>query len=104
MKKIILLVVAALILGAACVYADDSPAGAAELSLLTNIFTGNIGLTLGLGVVVLGIFALIQGNSGGAIMLIILGVLITLLPGVYNGVRSITCGIAEGLGAHCGTD
>ncbi|TKW60937.1 MAG: hypothetical protein DI628_08620 [Blastochloris viridis] len=103
MTKLLLLVVAALLLGAATGYAQ-SDAGAVELDLVRRIFTGNIGLFIGLAITIMGIIMFVQGDTGGAIFTVILGVLITMLPGVYNGLRYIACPIAEGFGGHCGTE
>lgn len=101
--KLLLLVVTALFAGAVYAYADNgSDVGAVELQLLEAIFTGNIGLTLGLAVTALGIWQVIHNNLTGGLILIVLGVLVTFLPGVYNGVRMIACPIANSLGGHCG--
>lgn len=105
MKTCLLLILAALIMGAAGVYAQDAApkaVGEAELKLLETIFTGNIGLILGLVIAIMGIITFTQGNTGAGIMLIVVGVLITLLPGVFNGARLVVCPIATALGGHCG--
>lgn len=105
MKTCLLLILAALIMGAAGVYAQNTAAeavGGAELKLLETIFTGNIGLVMGLIIAIMGIFAFIQGNTSSGITLIVVGVLITLLPGVFNGARLIVCPIALALGGECG--
>jgi len=100
--KLLLTVVAALLLGAATGYAQTGDAaGAVELKLVQIIFTGNIGLFLGLAITIMGIIMFVQGDTGGAVFTVILGVLITMLPGVYNGLRYIACPIAVGLGGHC---
>ena len=80
----------------------DTAAGAVEISLLTTIVTGNIGLTLGLAIAIVGIFQFIKGKTAEAVTFVVLGVLITLLPGIYNGIRSISCTVVKGLDAHCG--
>lgn len=84
------------------VYAAEGDVGSAELHLFEKIFTGNIGLTLGLLVAAVGIFSFVNGNLVGGIIMVVLGVIITLLPGVYNGLRAIACPIAESLGGKCG--
>lgn len=81
---------------------DGDAPGAAEVRLLEMIFTGNIGLAIGLAIAILGIFSFVKGNTAGAIVFVVLGVIITLLPGIYNGVRIIACPIASALGGHCG--
>ncbi len=99
---LVLFVIGLFLLGAACGYAAEGDVGAAELQLLEKIFTGNIGLTLGLIVAAVGIFTFVNGNIIGGIIMVVLGVLITLLPGVYNGLRALACPIAESLGGKCG--
>jgi len=98
--------VAALLLGAATAYAAPgsscTEAGCVELNLLVAIFTGNIGLVLGLCVTIMGIFMFVKGDTGGAVWTMILGVLITMVPGVYSGLRLIACPIAQSLGGQCG--
>lgn len=84
------------------VHAQAAPVGQAELRLLEAIFTGNIGLTLGLFIAIGGIITFVQGKTGAGITLIVLGVLITLLPGVFNGMRAVMCPIAGALGGSCG--
>ncbi len=79
-------------------WAQDAPAGEAELRLLELFLTGNYGLTLGLGVVIFGIFQIVQQNVGGGILLIVVGALIVLAPGIYNGTRMIVCPITALLG------
>jgi uncharacterized protein YacL len=91
----------ALSLSATIIYAADGAPGNAELNLLTTIFTGNIGLVIGLVIAITGIIQFVKGDSGAAIYTIVLGVLITLLPGVYNGLRMIACTLVESLG-QCG--
>lgn len=84
-------------------FAADTSVGAAELSLLDKIFTGNIGLVLGLAVAVAGLWKFAHGDFSGAVMMMVLAVLLTLLPGVYNGLRLIVCPIARTLGGQCGS-
>ncbi len=105
MNKLLLTVVAALLMSAATAYAQStgsSDVGAVELDLLVTILTGNIGLFLGLAVTIMGIIIFVKGDTGGAVFTVILGVLITMAPGVYNGLRFIACPIAEALGGQCG--
>ena len=71
-------------------------AGSAAKSTLENILTGNIGLLLGLGITVLGLWTWIIGQKTGAgIVMIIGGVLITLAPGLFNGVRSMASNVVD---------
>lgn len=102
MKYAFILVFVLLTLGAVFgVYADDvsagASAGAVEVNLLNSIFGGNIGFSLGLIVVVLGVVTMVRGSVGGGVTLIILGVLITITPGVYNAVNSLMCPAVKGL-------
>ena len=100
MTKILLVCLAVLILGAASAFAADAAgnaAGAAELSLLEKILTGNFGLAVGLAVAAVGIFKVMNQNTAGGVTMIILGVLLTLLPGIYNGVYTIVCPIVSQL-------
>ena len=94
------MLIAALVMSAASAWAS-SDVGQTELNLIVLLFTGQIGLALGLGVVIMGIWMIIQGKGGGGIFMIVLGVLITMLPGVYKGFRAIACPIAESLGGAC---
>ncbi len=112
MTRFLLVLFAALFMGAAGVYAQDTQTattaastsiGGAEVKLLEAVFTGNLGLLLGLGIAIMGIFKFSQGDTGAGITLIVVGVLITLLPGVFNGMRAVVCPIATALGGHCGT-
>lgn len=107
MLKGLLLLVTALVFSAACVYADPTAAGgavgSAEINLLKAVFTGNIGLALGLIVAFFGLYTMVvKGNFGGGLFILVLGVLITLLPTFYNGVTQVTCPIARSLGGECG--
>lgn len=81
------------------IFAAD--AGSAELGALSSIVTGNVGLTIGLILAVWGIFkAVVGGETGAGMLLIVCGVLLTIFPGVFNSfantllplVRSITGG------------
>lgn len=72
-------------------------AGAAEVNLLNAIFNGPIGFALGLAVATAGIYTVAMGNMSRGITLIILGVLITLTPGVFNSMRSLFVPMAQAL-------
>lgn len=99
MKYLILLALALLLLGSADVWAQaqqaNDAAGTVELNLLKTIVTGNIGFAFGLIVTIVGLFIIIKGNFGGGLTMIILGVLVTLAPSVYNMVYNFTCPLAE---------
>ncbi len=102
MTSRLVLLVAALLLGAATAYAAEASPGNVELKLVEAILTGNIGLILGLIVTVMGIITFVKGDTGSGIFTVLLGVLITMTPGIYNGLRLIACPVAEALGGHCG--
>ena len=77
-------------------------AGAAELNLLNMILNGYIGFSIGLIVAVMGVYTLAMGDTKTGAKLIILGVLITLTPGVFNSARSLFCPMTSALtGASC---
>lgn len=103
MLKVVVTIVVALLVGAATAFAATGDPGNAEMNLVVAIFTGNIGLVIGLAITIMGIFQFVKGDTGGALYTIVLGVLITMLPGIYNGLRMIACPIAESLGGHCGS-
>ncbi|RYE61197.1 MAG: hypothetical protein EOP20_00320 [Hyphomicrobiales bacterium] len=83
---------------------DPSPAvGDAELQLLTMVFTGYIGYGLAFVVVVMGAFTFATGNAKFGVALMFLGVLITLLPMVFNAAHSLVCPAVTALfGGSCG--
>jgi hypothetical protein len=101
--KTILSVLLVLLAAVSTAYAatGNSDVGAAEIDLFITILTGNIGIALGLGVAIIGIFRFISGNVAGGITMVVLGVIITLMPAIYNGLRLIVCPIATSLGGHC---
>lgn len=71
-------------------------AGATALSTLTDAVTGNLGLLLGLGITILGLWTWIIGQKTGAgIVMIIGGVLLTLAPGLFNGARKMVGGVVD---------
>jgi hypothetical protein len=62
-----------------------SGAGSLELSALTHIVTGNIGLTIGLLVTIWGLWkTVVGGDTGSGLIIMVCGVLVTLFPGVSN--------------------
>ena len=71
-------------------------AGNTALNTLEATVTGNLGLVLGLGITILGLWTWIVGQKTGAgITMIIGGVLLTLAPGLFNGVRGMIYGIVD---------
>lgn len=104
MLKLCLLLMA-LTLGAMPVWAQQTAVGAPELKLVELLLTGSIGFALGLLIAIYGVYTLSIGQSTGfGIALIILGVLITLTPGIYNGARAVVCPIIKTLSSNavCG--
>ena len=103
-KSLIFTVLAMLLVCGLAFAANAQPtAGKPELALLETILTGNVGLGFGLLVTAIGIYQVAMGRGRGGFVLILLGVAFTVLPGIYNGVRDVMCGIATGLGGQCGT-
>jgi|GEM_PF-3884679 len=105
MKRILVLTLILLLAPCAAALAQNNgtPAvGQNELHLLEIILTGSIGMGIGLLVTAIGIYRVAMGSTRGGIILILLGAMVTVLPGIYNGVRDITCGIAAGFGGQCG--
>lgn len=73
---------------------QSSNAGSSVLGALQGAITGNIGLILGLGLAILGIWTwVVKQETAAGIMLIIGGVLITISPGVFNSIRGMVDGI-----------
>lgn len=67
---------------------DATTAGGNMLDTLQGLITGQIGLFIGLAIVVLGLWTwIIKQETGAGITMILGGVLITLAPGIFNGVR-----------------
>lgn len=77
------------------VLAQADYAGADALDTLQGILTGNIGLTIGLAILVLGLITLITGKASAGLVMIIGGALITLSPGIFNGVRTMVYGVVS---------
>lgn len=72
------------------------------LDTLQGAITGNIGLFIGLLIVILGLWTwIIKQETGAGITMIIGGVLITLAPGIFTGMRNMAGGVVRSFG---GTD
>lgn len=83
-------------MSAANAFAQAEYAGADALSAFQDALTGNIGLTLGLAIVVIGLLTVVVGGKAGAGLLMILGgALLTLSPGIFNGVRNMVFGVVS---------
>lgn len=73
-------------------------AGAVEVNLIQNIFTGFLGRFAGLLVVFIGVYSFFaKGNTSFGLTLMVVGVGITLFPSIYNGFRAITCPIVSSI-------
>lgn len=78
--------------------------GGTELAALTSLVTGNVGLAIGLGATIFGIYTwVVKQSTGLGLIMIIGGILFTLAPGVFNGTRNILCPLVSSLGGTCGT-
>lgn len=86
---------------AAPVAAIASDAGEVELNAIEGVLTGNLGLAVGLLITIWGLWKMVAGGeTGGGILIMICGVLLTIFPGVFNTaaevvlplVRSVTGG------------
>jgi hypothetical protein len=75
-----------------------SDAGGTILTTLEQAITGNIGFVIGLGVTILGLWTwIINQETGAGITMIIGGVLITLVPGIFDGARNMMFGVVTTL-------
>jgi hypothetical protein len=73
-----------------------SSAGATAKSTLENAVTGNLGLILGLGITIAGLWTWIIGQKTAAGLTMVLGgVLLTLAPGLFNGARKMVGGVVD---------
>lgn len=79
-------------------------AGANLKTTLETAITGNLGLFIGLAIVVLGLWTwIIKQETGAGITMIIGGVVITLAPGLFNGVRTFMGEAISGFGGNTQT-
>lgn len=85
-------------------FAQATEAGGRAKTTLENVLTGNIGLLLGLGITVLGLWTWIIGQkTGPGIVMIIGGVLLTLAPGLFNGTRNMLGNVVQQFGGDTQT-
>lgn len=76
--------------------AQAADAGDNMLAALEQSLTGHIGFFIGLGITVLGLWTwIIKQETGAGITMIIGGVLITLVPGIFNGVHDVMEGVVD---------
>jgi hypothetical protein len=74
----------------------QSAVGAPELALVQGFLLGNYGLLIGVATTFAGVYKLAaKADAKGGILLIILGVLFTMVPAIYNGTRLVVCPIAK---------
>lgn len=92
---------AALVLMSPDVFAagtDAATAGDNFKQTLEKLSTGNLGLFIGLGVTILGLWTWIVGQkTGPGLIMVIGGVLLTVAPGVFNGARDIVDNAVSGI-------
>lgn len=108
-SKVLTILCMALLLGGAIVLSahaatGSNAVGANEYNLFKHIFTGNLGKILGLGLTILGIWSFFVKGQQFGLALIAIGVVITMLPTFYNGMRVFVCPIVTSLGGTCGGD
>ncbi len=78
---------------------NASQAGAAASQTLVGILTGNIGLLIGLGITVMGLWTWIIGQKTAAgLTMVIGGVLLTMAPGIFKGARDMAVGVVDQFG------
>lgn len=78
---------------------DASQAGKAAVDTLVDAITGNIGLLIGLAITVAGLWTWIIGQKTAAgLTMVIGGVLLTMAPGLFKGVRDVAVGVVGQFG------
>ena len=77
---------------------EASSAGTSFLTTLQDLITGKLGLFIGLGITILGLWTwIIKQETGAGIVMIIGGVLITVAPGLFNGVHDFVNSAVTGI-------
>lgn len=79
----------------ASAFAQASYAGGEALMTFQDMLTGNIGLTIGLGIMVIGLLTMVMGKAGAGLVMILGGALFTMSPGIFNGVRNALYGVVS---------
>ncbi len=75
-------------------------AGTNALSTLTGAITGNLGLLIGLGLAIGGLWTWIVGqNTSAGLLMIAGGILLTLSPGVFNGAAKMVAPLVKSFGS-----
>lgn len=81
----------------AAVTGTANTAGESVVQQMIGAMTGNIGLLLGLGLAILGIWTwVVKQETAAGIFLIIGGVLLTVSPAVFNTIGSMVGPIVQG--------
>lgn len=91
-----LMAVATMVLGADfAAYAQDAAtAGGNVVDTIQDAVTGNIGVFIGLAIVLLGLWTwIIKQEAGAGVVMILGGVAITMLPGIFNGAKEVMEGV-----------
>lgn len=74
-------------------------AGGNLLNTLQGAITGNLGFFIGLAITLLGVWTwIVKQETGAGIVMIVGGVLITLVPGLFNGAREFMGGVVQSFG------
>lgn len=86
-------------------FAQTQPIGAPELKLVETFLTGNFGFFIGLATAFYGVYKIgAKADARGGTLLIIIGVLFTLIPTIYNGTRLVVCPIAKAIASTAACD
>ena len=82
------------------VWADATTgAGSETLATVQNLFTGNIGLIVGLLIAAYGLWKWLISQETWGLILVIGGVLITLFPNIFGGLQKGIQPIIQDIGA-----
>ncbi|NBV54661.1 MAG: hypothetical protein EBR79_03000 [Proteobacteria bacterium] len=96
---VMLMLVSTVIPAVAQVSNIASSSGRPMLDALQGAITGNIGFFIGLAITILGLWTwIVKQETGAGVVMIIGGVLITLVPGIFNGARELASGIVQQIG------
>lgn len=79
--------------------ATAKTAGSKALGTLTGAITGNLGLLIGLGLAIGGLWTWIVGqNTSVGLLMIAGGIMLTLSPGVFNGAAKMVAPLVKSFG------
>ncbi|MBI1308527.1 MAG: hypothetical protein GC129_01535 [Proteobacteria bacterium] len=83
---------------------NAADAGNTILGTLQDSITGSIGFFIGLAITILGLWTwIVKQETGAGIVMIIGGVLITLVPGIFNGMHDLASGVLTQFGGSTTT-